>query len=109
MLLQTDPGNPDAGILDNGGFAAGANAESVVRRYEFYNYAGEYDTETHEAKFAPGFGDSNPGPNDIGNYLGAQNAAVNLNVAVVPEPETYALFMAGLGLMGFIARRRKNG
>ena len=29
--------------------------------------------------------------------------------AAVPEPETYALFMAGLGLMGFIARRRKNG
>ena len=27
----------------------------------------------------------------------------------VPEPESYALFMAGLGLMGFIARRRKNG
>jgi probable HAF family extracellular repeat protein len=27
----------------------------------------------------------------------------------IPEPETYALFMAGLGLlMGFIARRRKN-
>ena len=26
-----------------------------------------------------------------------------------PEPETYAMFMAGLGLMGFIARRRKNG
>jgi probable HAF family extracellular repeat protein len=29
-------------------------------------------------------------------------------VPEVPEPETYALFMAGLGLMGFIARRRKN-
>ena len=28
--------------------------------------------------------------------------------APLPEPETYALFMAGLGLMGFIARRRKN-
>jgi probable HAF family extracellular repeat protein len=27
----------------------------------------------------------------------------------VPEPETYAMFMAGLGLMGLIARRRKNG
>ena len=27
----------------------------------------------------------------------------------VPEPETYAMFMAGLGLMGFIARRRKDG
>jgi probable HAF family extracellular repeat protein len=31
------------------------------------------------------------------------------SVAQVPEPETYAMFMAGLGLMGFIARRRKNG
>ena len=29
--------------------------------------------------------------------------------APIPEPETYAMFMAGLGLMGFIARRRKNG
>jgi hypothetical protein len=30
-------------------------------------------------------------------------------VTSVPEPEAYALFMAGLGMMGFIARRRKNG
>ena len=30
-------------------------------------------------------------------------------VSPAPEPETYAMFMAGLGLMGFIARRRKNG
>jgi hypothetical protein len=35
--------------------------------------------------------------------------ADNVTVTAVPEPETYALFMAGLGLMGFIARRRKNG
>lgn len=27
--------------------------------------------------------------------------------AAVPEPETYAMLMAGLGLMGFIARRRR--
>lgn len=26
----------------------------------------------------------------------------------VPEPETYALFMVGLGLLGAVARRRKN-
>ncbi len=31
------------------------------------------------------------------------------NPPPIPEPEIYALFMAGLGLMGFIARRRKNG
>jgi hypothetical protein len=27
----------------------------------------------------------------------------------IPEPETYAMLLAGLGLMGFVARRRKNG
>jgi hypothetical protein len=29
--------------------------------------------------------------------------------SAVPEPETYAMFMAGLGLMGFLARRRRIG
>ena len=31
-----------------------------------------------------------------------------LQVAVVPEPETYALMLAGLGLVGALARRRKR-
>ena len=26
----------------------------------------------------------------------------------IPEPETYAMFIAGLGLMGFMARRRET-
>ena len=38
-----------------------------------------------------------------GSYAGT------LSVTHLPEPETYAMFIAGLGLMGFIARRRKNG
>lgn len=28
--------------------------------------------------------------------------------AAVPEPESYAMFLAGLGLMGFVARRRQS-
>ena len=28
-------------------------------------------------------------------------------VAIIPEPEIYALFLAGLTLIGFIARRKK--
>jgi len=29
-------------------------------------------------------------------------------ITPVPEPETYALMLAGLGVMGFVARRRKS-
>lgn len=33
---------------------------------------------------------------------------IGVNVAPIPEPETYAMLLAGLGLMGFVARRRKQ-
>ena len=33
---------------------------------------------------------------------------IGLKVAAIPEPETYALFLAGLGAVGFIARRRQR-
>ena len=34
--------------------------------------------------------------------------ASNPDVTPVPEPETYALLLAGLGAMGFVARRRSS-
>jgi hypothetical protein len=49
--------------------------ESVTRRYEFYEYAGEFDPETHEV--IP-VSDSNPVAGDIGKYIGAQMAAMNV-------------------------------
>ncbi|MBP0132876.1 MAG: PEP-CTERM sorting domain-containing protein [Nitrosospira sp.] len=64
--------------------------------FQFFGYeasAGEYFTKFHF------YGDYAIGVTDL--QLGS--------VGAVPEPETYAMFMAGLGLMGFIARRRKNG
>jgi len=36
------------------------------------------------------------------------NAPVGVFTAAVPEPETYALMLAGLGALGFIARRRRQ-
>lgn len=37
---------------------------------------------------------------------GAWDIKVAAQVAAVPEADTYAMFLAGLGLMGFVARRR---
>jgi hypothetical protein len=36
------------------------------------------------------------------------NATANGTVGAVPEPESYAMLLAGLGLMGAVVRRRKN-
>lgn len=38
---------------------------------------------------------------------GDNRGSILATVTAVPEPETYAMLLAGLGLVGFIARRRK--
>jgi len=45
--------------------------------------------------------------NDVGNDHGLAIDNFSLSVTAVPEPESYAMLLAGLGMMGFIARRRK--
>jgi hypothetical protein len=47
--------------------------------------------------------------NDVGNDHGLAIDNVSFSVSAVPEPETYALLMVGMGMMGAMARRRKNG
>lgn len=108
QLLQTDPGNPLAGQLESGyGAPVGPNAASIMRRYEFYHYAGAYDAETHQALVGS---DSHPADFELGNYIGTQNAAANLvaDVAAVPVPPAFALMMSGLGLLVMFGKRRRG-
>ena len=108
QLLQTDPGNPAAGALENGGGAeVGAGKEAVLRRYEFFAYTGAFDPETHEAK--PVLGDSHPADGELGDFLGAQNVALNLNgnpVGVVPEAPQASLLALGLAVLAAWRRRQ---
>ena len=81
-LLQNDP--PGGGnqrrrgkLINQGGLGNGNHA--VVRRYEHYKYAGVYDPITHEALCAD-LTCTAPGPGELGDAIGAQNVAANLDV-----------------------------
>jgi hypothetical protein len=64
-------------MVNQGNLGNGAHA--VVRRYEYYQYAVVYDPVTHEAPCAD-LTCAAPGPGELGDAIGAQSAAANLDV-----------------------------
>lgn len=73
---------------------------SYVYQYTYLDY--NYDTLQTLT-----FGDEFKGVNKLlFSSVYAQVDNINLSVAAVPEPETYAMMLAGLALVGFAARRR---
>lgn len=56
--------------------------------------------------FIPGFFDANEAFVAYDTSLGLSGAG-NVVYAPVPEADTYAMLLAGLGILGFVARRRE--
>jgi hypothetical protein len=62
----------------------------------------------YQAVFELGFSDD-----QVGAISSRRENSLTLNVngtvaAAIPEPDTYAMILSGLGFMGFLARRRKK-
>lgn len=72
------------------------------------NLANDYRSELFSGPWDGGFitGESFINGNIGGR--GTTGVAYEFDVSVIPEPETYAMLLAGIGLLGFIARRRQN-
>lgn len=87
------------------------NGKAVMRRYEFYKYIGAVNPEDGEAICDTACENDPRGlvtnNNFVGDFVGAQMAGYNIEaVAAVPEPQTWALMLAGLLCLGALARRR---
>jgi hypothetical protein len=117
-LIQSKNGVDESGdhIMD---IKPGNAKKNIAIRYEYYDFAGTYDTESHEAFCSDGpncedlgVGGANMTDEDVapfrGAFIGAQMAGVNL--VAVPEPETYALFAVGALLVAgrLVASSRRS-
>lgn len=100
------------GPLDNTGLTAGVNATTLPNSSDFYQYNGPRSGASSFAEYKTAVADiaNWTGHNGSGNPDFALTVpdTTAFSVTAVPEPDKYAMFLAGLGLMGFIARRRSS-
>jgi hypothetical protein len=85
----SDSSNPSFAIISNG------NGGNVLASWGGASYGFQY---------VLGFNDAFSGDRDFDDY----KVGVNFVAAPVPEPSTYALMLAGLAAVGFVARRRRT-
>lgn len=90
----------NGGSYKNIGFSFGGitgTATATSATFPFYHFTGNYLASTGNTLLS--FASTGTGNSGV--------VLDNVSVTAVPEPESYAMMLAGLGLMGAIARRRK--
>jgi len=88
----------------NSGFVFGLDGTETTRLQSLLNPLGGNFSSLRAGLFA--FADDSTGGNET--FFVANSGVPVTPTAVVPEPETYAMLLAGLGLLGFVARRREH-
>lgn len=90
------------GFVDEVSKAVNLNGDpSMVIRYEFFKYLGRFDDEGLVDPLTEQIPQGNTLNEWVGSYVGEQVAGFNAVQAAVPEPETYALMLGGLAMLGW--------
>lgn len=113
------------GMVDEVSKSLDAPTPAVVYKFQFFNYLGRYDDDGYVDPQSGKNGDENQMPQVDGNgiafvtlngerqdlsFVGQQIAGFNYaQAAAVPEPQTWALWLAGLSGLGLLRARRRRG